>query len=53
MPVLTRSPQQSIFIDHDIQVTILSVDGKQVRIGIEAPEDVEIVREEIAEDMEG
>jgi carbon storage regulator CsrA len=36
MLVLTCSPQQSIFIDHDIQVTILSVVGKQVRVGIEA-----------------
>ena len=52
MLVLSRYPQQSIFIDHDIKVTILGVGGFQVKVGIEAPDDVNIVREEIAEDRD-
>lgn len=45
--VLTRRRDESIMIGHDIVVTILQVDGGKVRIGIRAPGDVEILREEL------
>ena len=46
---LTRRINRSLFIDNDIKVTILGIKGNQVKIGIDAPEDVSIVREEIRE----
>jgi carbon storage regulator len=48
MPLnLTRRINESITIGDDVIVTILSVQGKQVRIGIEAPKTVSVHREEI------
>lgn len=48
MLVLSRNPQQSVLIGDDIRVTVTCVDGGQVKIGIEAPQDIVILREEIA-----
>ncbi len=47
MLVLTRRSNQSIMIGKDIVVTVLEVRGEQVRIGIQAPRDVEVHREEV------
>ncbi|QDU63887.1 hypothetical protein Pan216_47680 [Planctomycetes bacterium Pan216] len=47
MLVLTRRERQAIEIGYDIKVTVLSVRGNKVRIGIEAPGDCPIRREEI------
>lgn len=47
MLVLTRHANQSIMIGHDIVVTILEVRGDQVRVGIKAPRDVDVHREEV------
>ena len=47
MLILTRSQNESIIISDDIKITILGTKGQDVKIGIEAPEDVEIWREEI------
>jgi carbon storage regulator len=47
MLVLTRRSQQSIVIGKDIVVTILEVRGDQVRIGVSAPRDVDVHREEV------
>jgi carbon storage regulator len=52
MLVFTRYPQQSISIDHDIKVTILEIDGSQVKVGIEDPLEVKILREEIADERD-
>jgi carbon storage regulator len=49
MLVLTRKTRESILIGHDIRVTIDRIDGQRVRIGIEAPEGVKILREELAD----
>jgi carbon storage regulator len=45
--VLTRRPHQSIHIGDDIVVTVLEVKGDQIRIGINAPRDVQVHREEV------
>jgi carbon storage regulator len=45
--ILTRSQNESIVIDDDIRITVLSNQHGQVKLGIEAPDDVEIWREEI------
>lgn len=49
MLVLTRKTQQQIQIGNNIVVTILHVKGQAVRVGIEAPSDVRVVRGEIAD----
>jgi carbon storage regulator len=49
MLVLSRKPSQSIFINGDIRVTLVSIRGSQVRIGIEAPASMAIMREELCE----
>jgi carbon storage regulator len=48
MLILTRKPGEVIRIGNDITVTVLSVQGQQVRLGIDAPKDVSVDREEIA-----
>jgi carbon storage regulator len=47
MLVLTRKSNQSIMIGDDIEVTVLSVIGDKVRVGIQAPADVPVFRTEI------
>jgi carbon storage regulator len=51
MLVLTRNPGESIYIGDDIKITILSsrYSGHQVRIGITAPKDLPVHREEVYE----
>ncbi len=47
MLILTRRIGEKLIIDNDIVLTVLAVKGSQVRIGVEAPENVGIYREEI------
>jgi len=47
MLILTRRVSETIRINDDITVTVLAVSGNQVRIGINAPKDIEVHREEI------
>ncbi len=51
MLVLTRKPEQSINIGDNIKVTVLGVDGDTVKIGIEAPKELTILREEICREV--
>ncbi len=47
MLILTRRTGEALIIGDDIEVTVLSVDGNQVKIGIDAPDDVAVHREEV------
>ena len=47
MLVLSRKRQETIVIDGRIKVTIIQVRGNQVRLGVEAPQDVSILRSEL------
>jgi len=48
MLVLSRKLGERIVIGDDIVITIVKIDRSQIRIGIEAPQDVPVYREEIA-----
>jgi len=45
--ILTRKSAEGLFIGDDIRITILEIRGKQIRLGIEAPPSVVVLREEI------
>lgn len=51
MLVLTRKRDQSIIIAEQIKITVLDVRGEQVRLGIEAPQELAVLREEIYEQI--
>jgi carbon storage regulator len=47
MLVLSRKLNESIIVDGDIRITIVGIRGNHVRVGIEAPDSVRIIREEL------
>jgi carbon storage regulator len=47
MLVLTRKSNQSIMIGDEVEVSVLSVMGEKVRIGIQAPQEIPVFRKEI------
>lgn len=47
MLIMTRKVGETIVINDDIELTVLGVKGNQVKIGITAPDDVSVHREEI------
>lgn len=49
MLILTRRVGESLVIGDDISITVLGVKGNQVRIGIDAPKNVSVHRQEIYE----
>ena len=51
MLVLTRKKGQALMIGHDIELSIIDIQGDQVRIGINAPKNVPIHRKEIYEEI--
>jgi carbon storage regulator len=53
MLVLTRKPGQSVMIGDDIEIQVLAVAGERVRIGVTAPREVAIYRDEVYDRIEG
>ena len=49
MLILTRREGESVLIGDDVTVTVLRVKGNQVRLGVNAPKNVAVQREEISE----
>lgn len=47
MLILTRRVGETLIIDDNINITVLGIKGHQVRIGIDAPKEVSVHREEI------
>jgi carbon storage regulator len=52
MLVLSRKVNEKIRLGKDIEITIVAISGDQVRIGIQAPKDLRILRSEILEEIE-
>jgi len=53
MLVLTRRLGEAITIGEEVRVVIVDIDGNQVKLGIEAPRQIEIYREELYERIKG
>ena len=49
MLVLSRKTKEQIMIGEDVCITLLRIDGNKVRIGIDAPKDVRVIRREVAD----
>ena len=49
MLVLTRKKEEKIMIGDEIEIQVLSIDGNQVQLGIDAPRSIEVHREEVYE----
>ena len=47
MLILTRRVTESLMIGDDVTVTILGIKGNQVRVGVQAPKDLAVHREEV------
>jgi len=47
MLVLSRRTSETLIIGDDIKITVLGISGNQVRLGIAAPKEVEVHREEV------
>ncbi len=47
MLILTRRPNESIYIGENIRIKVLGLQGKQVKLGIDVPDDVTVYREEV------
>ena len=53
MLILTRRVGETVVIGNDVTVTVLGVKGNQVRLGVNAPREVAVHREEIYERIQG
>lgn len=53
MLILTRRVGETVMIGEDVAITVLRVKGNQVRLGVDAPKDVSVQREEIYQRMQG
>ncbi|HEX2243215.1 MAG TPA: carbon storage regulator CsrA [Gammaproteobacteria bacterium] len=47
MLILSRRPGESLTIGDNITITVVSINGNQIRLGIKAPREVRVLREEI------
>jgi len=51
--ILTRKVEQGIVINNDVVVRVLSIDGERVKIGVDAPRSISVLREELLEEVAG
>jgi carbon storage regulator len=51
MLVLSRKAKERIHIGNNVVVTVLDIQGKKVRLGIEAPQEIPVLREELRDVM--
>jgi carbon storage regulator len=51
--ILTRKTGEALIVGDNIQITVLEIRGKQIRLGIQAPGDVQVFREEVYRRIQG
>jgi carbon storage regulator len=51
MLVLTRKQNEGILIGNDIVITVINIEGDKVRLGIEAPKNIRVIREELLKEI--
>lgn len=51
MLILTRRPGETIIIDQNIKVSVLSVEGERVKLGVDAPREIPVVRQELLDEV--
>lgn len=49
MLILTRKMGESLLVGDDVEITVLSIRGNQVKLGVKAPQDISVHRQEIYE----
>lgn len=52
MLILSRKVGETVYLNEDIEIKIVEVSGDKVRLGIEAPKDVKVLRSELRQTME-
>ena len=52
MLILSRKKEESILVGSDIEITVVSVQGDQVKLGIKAPKQVDVYRKELFEEIQ-
>jgi carbon storage regulator len=50
--ILTRKKGQSIIINNNIEIMISAIDGDQVKIGINAPQEIHVLRKEVYDEIQ-
>ena len=53
MLILTRKVEQAIVINRDVLVRVLSIDGERVKLGVDAPRSISVLREELLAEVAG
>ncbi len=51
MLVLTRKQNEGVLIGNDIVITVINIEGDKVRLGIEAPKNIRVIREELLKEI--
>ena len=51
MLILTRRERQVVLVGADIQITVVDVDGDRVRLGITAPREIKVLRQEVRDNL--
>jgi carbon storage regulator len=51
MLVLSRRPRQVVLVGSDVQITVLDVEGDRVRLGITAPRELRVLRQELEDSL--
>lgn len=47
MLILTRRPGESLYLGENIKLKVLSIQGKQIKLGLDVPEDMAVYRDEV------
>ena len=51
MLILTRKPGEAIVINGDIRIRVLSIEGERVKLGVDAPREVPVLRQELLDEV--